>query len=413
MIRAWMPQLKRLADGFFGESARALMLPHAVDDRCQAIGTFWQGTIDHASTAWIAQLAWLDYSHGGDESVLRDIAWPLLNGAFNGFFRMIETAPDGTMTLPVSVSPEYGEGAPGTWGADASFQLAAIHALTRILPHAARAVGAPIDPRWAEVGGRLPTHARADVDRDPWGPTDAPPRHRIALWQGQDLAMSHRHHSHLAGIWPFGIFDHAKPRDRALIDESIKHWVEMGAGRWCAWCLPWASMICSRTDRPDAALAWLHWLIDNCATEGDTIGVSGVMGAMSNWCGPDDARRKPGEHFEIMQLDAHMGLITAVHDLLVHTIDGVIRVLPRVPWRWREASFDNIGCEGGFRIGATVRDNAVVELRVKSTRGGELKLALPGTSAWLCEGQPVTHEGRVIRMPTRAGAELRFRAVLS
>jgi hypothetical protein len=396
MIRSWMPQLKALGDGFFGADAAALMLPHAVDDRCQAIGTFWQGTIDHASTAWIALLAWLDYSHSGDESVLREIAWPLLNGAFNGFAVMIERHDDGSMSLPVSVSPEYGEGAPGTWGANASFQLAAVHALTRALPQAARALGKPIDPRWGPVATSLPTHAAASVERDPWDSPDTPPRERIALWHGQDLAVSHRHHSHLAGIWPFGIFDHSEPGDRLLIDQTLKHWIEMGAGRWCAWCLPWASMICSRTDRPDAAIAWLHWLLDNCASEGDTIGISGVLGAMSNWCGPDDARRKPDERFEIMQLDAHMGLIAAIHELLVHTIDGVIRVLPRVPWRWRECSFDNIGCEGGFRVGATVAGGEVVSIRVRATRPSTLQIRLPGTGDWFLNGRLVSADSRRI-----------------
>jgi hypothetical protein len=48
------------------------------------------GTIDHACTAWMAQMAWMHYRYGLDESILHDVAWPLLNGAFEGYWAMHE-----------------------------------------------------------------------------------------------------------------------------------------------------------------------------------------------------------------------------------------------------------------------------------------------------------------------------------
>jgi alpha-L-fucosidase 2 len=407
LIRSWIPALRENADLFFGSDACALMLPHAVDDRCQAIGTFWQGTMDHASTAWVAQLAWLHYQHDGDTEVLRDVAWPLLNGAFNGFWAMLRGEPDGPLSLPVSVSPEFGEGAPGTWGRDASFQLAAVHAVARALQSAAIAMNAPTDPRWQSVLDRLPAYCAIR----PHG-TEAPIE-RIAIWQGQDLTFSHRHHSHLAGVWPFATLDYADPERRALLEQSMNHWTSMGAGQWSAWCLPWASILCSRTDRPDAALAWLKWLIENCSNEGHAIGISGALGAMNNWCGADDARRKPGEHFEIMQLDAHMGLIVAVHELLVYSVAGEIRVLPRIPWRWKDLQFDRIGTIGGVRVGATVSGGQVSEVRLLATRDGPIRVRLPFDSAWRLLGTPICAEPQdnLFLANARAGQKFIFQSV--
>ena len=50
MIQKWFPTLLETGGQFF-DAHGDMMLPQATDDRCQAIGTFWQGTIDHASTA--------------------------------------------------------------------------------------------------------------------------------------------------------------------------------------------------------------------------------------------------------------------------------------------------------------------------------------------------------------------------
>ena len=70
------------------------MLPHAVDDRCRVVGTFWTGTIDHACTAWMAVMAWQNYRYGLDQpdapQLLSQTAWPLLTGAFEGYFAMLE-----------------------------------------------------------------------------------------------------------------------------------------------------------------------------------------------------------------------------------------------------------------------------------------------------------------------------------
>jgi hypothetical protein len=417
MIRGWFPTLATVGERFFGRDG-AMMLPHATDDRCQAIGSFWQGTIDHASTAWMAHFAWLHYRHEPDAAFLRELVWPLLVGAFEGFWAMLEpvtATADGAprLSLPLSVSPEFGEGAIGTWGRDASFQLAAVHRLALLLPRAAAALGEPVDPRWEQVRRELPHYSTAVVPLGVWDDPKAPTRHRIALWDGQDLTHSHRHHSHLAGIYPFATVDHADPAHRPVIEHSLRYWTAMGAGQWSAWSLPWVASICARADRADAAVAWLHWLIDNCENEGHNISVNGLVGAMGEWCGSDDARRKAHEPrpFEIMQLDANMGLITAVNDLLVHTADSdgaeEIRVLPRVPWRWKRLSFDGIRTEGGFLIGATVDGGQVQEVRVHSLAGQPLRLAHHLGPQWTLDGQP--QRDAVLQTPTRPGQRLVLR----
>ena len=401
MIRSWFPKLRDVGEQFFG-ATNAMMLPHAVDDQCQAIGTFWQGTVDHASTAWIAQLAWLDYRYSLNETHLRDTAWPLLNGAFNGFWAMLEDR-DGALRLPISVSPEYGEGAIGTWGANASFQLAALHGIARILPKAAALLQQPIDLRWGDVSKRLPAYSLVPIAPEPW---DRPGqrRHRIGLWEGQDLGHSHRHHSHLAAVYPFETIDPQDPAHADHVNETIEHWTKQGAGEWSAWCLPWAAIICARTGRADASLAWLQWFTDNCANEGDNLSPSGLQGCMTHWRGWDDARRKPDEHFEIMQLDAHMGFITAINELIAHTVNDEIRVLPRVPFRWKDFTFERVGVEGGFVLSGVVERHRIVTLSVTSRHGGILRLRHGIEGRWTVDRRVMS--GQLLVCNTEAGQTL-------
>lgn len=428
MIKSWMPTLRQNAKGFF--EADALMLPHAVDDRCMAVGQFWTGTIDHACTAWMAQMAWLHYRYSMDKKVLRDIAWPMLNGAFNGYWAMLEEVEANgakRLSLPVSVSPEYGGSGMTAWGRDASFQLAAVHFLAATLPAAAEALGEKVDPRWERVARELPPYStvqtvqgvdlmkllratpeelptlqKAFLEPTPYWHEERRPGPRIALWQGRDLDTSHRHPSHLAGIYPFRTIDPTSERDKEVVKNSLYHWVREGGGAWSGWAIPFAAMIMMRCDLIEGGIQWLHIWDETFTNEGygtlhDALfpGVSVIGGVAAN---TDD---------EIMQMDAGMGAITAIVDALVQcrgVLGEEIHVLPVVPRRWREFSFDGVWAEGAFRIGATVKGNKVREIRIVSEAGGTLKLVHCLGEQWTCNGKAMT--GSTLELATKKGQTL-------
>jgi hypothetical protein len=78
-----------------------------------------------------------------------------------------------------------------------------------------------------------------------------------------------------------------------------------------------------------------------------------------------------------MQMDATMGFLIAVTELLVQNRHDGIYVLPKLPRRWKTLSFDGIRTEGAFLIGATVESGKTTEVRVRSEKGGRLRLS-PG-----------------------------------
>lgn len=393
MIRGWLPTLHANAADFLGRPG-ALMLPHAVDDLCQVVGHFWRGTIDQACTAWMAQIAWLHYRHTMDEAILRETAWPLLNGAFEGFWAMTDKV-DGALSLPVSVSAEF----PG-WGRDASFQLAAFHLMARLLPRAAEILGEEPDPRWAQVTRELPEFCAMPLARV-WGVEQ--PQPRIVLWHGQDLTESHRHHSHLAGISPFHTLDAEAAASRELVRRSMEHWSAMGPGQWVGWSMPWAAMIWARCNYASAAVTVLRIWDEVFTNEGDQTLHNADSPGYSSWIhGPFFDWPETRRNNDQMQMDAGFGVMQALVEIFVQQRGDALHVLPSLPKQWRDFSFDGVLCEGAFLAGATVKDHRLREVRITSRHGGPLHLVLP--CPMVCQGRVDTR----FTLFTNPGGQLVF-----
>lgn len=378
LLREWMPLLSQGGSAFF-EDPEAWMLPHALDDRCHVVGAFWTGSIDHGCTAWMALLC-MDYvRYSGDVETLRELVWPLLKGAWAGYRAMLEPEADGTLHLPVSVSPEYKGARMDAWGQDSSFQLAALHAVLNTLPLAAKMLGEAVDPAWQEAADKIPAFAIGEGCFNDEYPEET--QQRIFLWDQQDLDGSHRHHSHLAGLTPFRTLD-PQGEYQEIIQNSLFWWTRRGPGGWSGWCVPWAASLHARCGNPEAAIQWLHsW-----------NGVFTNRGRASlhdaNFPGFSTLASPTQRDADIMQLDGRFGAMTAVFDLLVQDWNEEIRVLPSLPLEWDRFQFENILAPGGFLISAQVENHRIQSVQVNSLRGETLRLRIGDQSLITCETNP-------------------------
>jgi len=387
MIQSWLPQLRANAKAFVGIED-GLQLPHAVDDRCRCMGGFWTGSIDHGSTAWTGQLFWQLYRYSMDEQFLREVAYPFLKGAMRVYEAMLEEQ-DGKFVLPVSVSPEYGGSGMSAWGRNASFQLANIHFLCNSLAEASVMLG--VDEadrrRWQDISARLPLAAT-----DPSGG-------QIWLWEGQPLAESHRHQSHLAGLHPFDIFDLDDPQQQALLNASFDHLTRMGMGLWSGWCFPWVSILFSRLGRGDMADLVLGLFRRLFLNQGYASTHDAVFRGFTLMAG------RP----LIMQIEATMAAATAVMEMLAHTRRGVLHLFAGVPHHWLNASFEGIRVEGAFLVSAWRDNRETQRVEVASEAGATLRLANPfggPVRVRHADGRAEAIEGDVLDIPTEAGDKL-------
>ena len=363
LIGSWMPLLREHARKFMGIDD-GLMLPHAVDDRCKVIGSFWTGTIDHGCTAWVGKMMHDYWSFGGaDDAWAKDVLYPFLHGAMRVYEEMLDREGD-LLVLPVSVSPEYRGAEMNAWGRNASFQLACIHYLCEKLIDLSARFGQTERPIWREILAKLP---RACVQK--LGGKD-----RIFLWENTPLEESHRHHSHLAGITPFDVIDPNAPEWQEIVKHSVTQWIAEGMGHWSGWCIPWAVQLHTRAGNAGMAEMLLemwqrvftnegHGTLHDCEIDGLTLMGAGASSRGSNWN-------------EIMQMDACMGVVTAITDLVCYAQRGVYHFFKGRPKSWPAASFEGVRTEGGFLASGSWK-NGETSITITATRDGTFKYADP------------------------------------
>ena len=363
LLKGWRPKLQENARNFLGIDD-GLMLPHAVDDRCVAMGGFWSGHVDHGCTAWVAEMMHRYYRFTGNRKFLREEAFPFMVGAMRVYEELLEREGNG-FELPVGVSPEYRGSQIDAWGRNASFQLACIHRLCANLLATAEELGVEPQSIWSKVQERLPQASLVGATGE----------EQIALWDETPLEESHRHHSHLAALCPFDTLNIDNEEWRPVIERSLQHWIKTGAGLWSGWCVPWASMICTRTGMPEAAELWLEIWRRLFTNEGhgtlhdmDFAGFS-LMGKGTS--------ASASTKLEIMQMDAGMACVAALQEMLLHLRGGVNYLFSGASARWQQVGFEGMRTEGGFFVSAERRNGKIGRISVKSTNSGLFRLKNP------------------------------------
>jgi alpha-L-fucosidase 2 len=394
MLESWEPKLRANARLFAGVRD-GLQLPHSTDDRGTGMSGFWTGFVDHGSTAWTGQLLWLYYRYTLDRDFLRRTAYPFLKGAMRVYEAMLED--DGkSYSLPVGVSPEFGGAGFHAWGRNASFQLAVIHFLCRALCQTGEELGIDAEDRrkWRDIDARLPIGAVGE------GP-------ELLLWEGQPLTESHRHHSHLAAIYPFDVLDYhtsvsGEDSHARLVHNSMRRLTRMGSGLWTGWCVPWAAILHARLGHGDMAALLLEsfrrvFMNPGYATTHD-----------ARFPGFTIMDSRP----QIMQIEAGEGAAAAVLEMLLHTSGGALRVFPAVPGGWETARFEGIRAEGAFLVSAEWEAGRTRRVDIRSEAGAPLRLANPwGDEAVAVRREgaaPLHMRGRLLEVETALGETIRI-----
>ncbi|MDQ1006025.1 alpha-L-fucosidase 2 [Streptomyces sp. V4I23] len=284
-------------------------------------------TPEVGNLTWALHNVWLSYRHTMDESILRDVLFPLLRKAINYYLHFLQPGSDGKLHLPATYSPEYGGNS-----RDCNYDLMLLTWGCRTLLESAELLGIndELAPRWREVLAR----------RAPY-PTDT-----NGFMIGADIpyAKSHRHYSHLLAVYPLYELTGHTPDERALIEKSLAHWVSF-TGALQGYTFTGAASISALLGKGEDALRYL----------GQLMGRYIQANTMYKEAGP--------------VIETPLSAAQSLHDMVCQSWGDVIRVFPALPGAWRDLVVHDFRTQGAFLLSAVREAGRTRWVRLVSEAG--------------------------------------------
>ncbi|OVE75468.1 hypothetical protein BVX97_04495 [bacterium E08(2017)] len=290
--------------------------------------------VEAGNLVWACHNLWLHYRHSMDDDQLREQLYPLLKRAVNFYLHFLEEGDDGKLHLPKTHSPEY----IFAEGPDTNYDLALLRWGCTTLIKASERLGIedPRRPEWDNVLMNL-----TDYPMDENG---------YMVARDVPFAKGHRHYSHLMMNYPLYLVNINQPGAKELATRSVKHWQSLGARQ--GYSLTGASSISSAYGMGNEALEYLNGLKPYIQAN-----------TMYKEAGP--------------VIETPLSGAQSIHDILIQSWDGVIRVFPAVADKWDNVAFHDLLTEGAFSISAKREDGKTAFVSIKSLKGEPCIFASP------------------------------------
>ena len=160
---------------------------------------------------WILSVVHMNAVYSGNVTIDTEIVFPLLDRALQFYQHFQLTAPDGTITLPVTFSPEW----PGGSGPDSNYDKSLYRwgLATAIELAAEYGLSSPHLQAWKDTLSKIA-----------WFAVD-PATDTFEIYDGVPYNQPHRHFSHLFMIWPLRLIDVSNASQYATARNSINLWL--------------------------------------------------------------------------------------------------------------------------------------------------------------------------------------------
>lgn len=380
---------QEFARSFYGLK-EGIVVPGVMSLDGSAMGAWFQYTLSPTMGAWVAQAFYWQWRYEMDRDFLDRQAYPYCAAVGEALAALLQ--PDsqtGRLKLRLSSSPEIHNNSQQAWvKPNSNFDLALLRWLFAANAEMAVASGKDKEAdRWSGLLARLDPLAVSGES----GP--------LLVAPGEPLTESHRHHSQLMAIHPLGILNiEGSQRDREIIAASFAQVDSLGTRQWTGYSFSWMAALRARAGRANEALRFLSQYLESFTLRN---------GFHAN--GEQTRKGLSDFHYRPFTLEGNFAAAQAVHEMLLQSWGGRVRIFPAMPWEWADAAFDNLRTEGGFSISAERWGRRTRRVAIRASVDQPLRLKNPFEGRNFEASRPVEQVGDEIRCNLRAGETLELK----
>lgn len=372
------PLHEEFARKFFGVPAGHIV-PGVMALDGRPMGSWLQYTLSTTMGAWVAQSFHQHWRYTADKKFLAERAYPYCGGIGEALLALLKPdAKTGRLKLPLSTSPEIHNNTQAAWlTPNSNNDLALLRWLFAANEEMATALGRHGEAtKWKTALLNLDELA---VEGDAGA---------LRLSPDESLTQAHRHFAHLMAIHPLGNLNlDGTDRDRAIINASLTQLESLGFGDYCGYSHAWRSCLMARAGRPEQALESLRKYMP----------VTRRSGFHCNY--PSNP---------VITLEGNFAAGQAVHEMLLQSWGGKLRIFPAVPDQWNDVAFESLRAEGGFIVSARRVGGKNVSVTITATVDQSLQLVNPFGDIAFRADHEVTRIGNLIRCELKANQTLKL-----
>lgn len=275
--------------------------------------------------AWLLHNYWLHCEFLDDRQRMRDGLFPILRKTVNGYRNYLKQFPvkseDGKIHIKRSWSPEY----PGGNGQDVNFSLALLRWSCQTLLDINKEHGIkdPLAKEWQNIIDNL-----VDFQVD---------EHGLRIGKNIPFEKPHRHYSYLLAFYPLAVIKPETPENKKLLRTSLDHWLDVTfnssekvkAMPVTGYTATGAASMYAMLGDSEQAYHYLNFLIKHKNVSPTTMYAEGNP-----------------------VIESPLSFATCIHDMLLQSWGGKIRVFPGTPAQWGDVAFHKLRTQGAFLVSA-------------------------------------------------------------
>ena len=335
------PTLEKFAKEFYGVDG--LIIPSCSTLDGKAMGGWPQYSLSPTMTIWAAQSFDEYYLYTGDETFLRERAYPFFKGVGEAIYGLLEEK-DGKLYLPLSTSPEiYDNTRKAYLEPNSNFDLALLRYLYKTLASYEKKL--EIEETSKDIVEKLDDIALENS--------------MVLLDKTQHLQKTHRHFSHLMCLYPLHLINYDTEANKKIYHNSIFELEKLGTGMWVGFSFAMMAQIYAMAEMGNSAREKLYQFSNGFVAENGFH----LNGDFKNY-------GYSTFHYRPFTLESLFGFCDALQEMLLQEHQGYIHLFPAIPddWKNRKISFRNLRSYGGVLVSATMENGICQSFTLKSKK---------------------------------------------